>query len=302
MALRRRALLAGALAAPLAAPRVARAAAQRPDGDMVGAPSRLVATDGTTLADIALGHGLGYVELVAANPGLDPWLPPPGAELLMPTAHLLPSAPRAGIVVNYADQRLYLFRPDGRVQSHPVGIPAEGVAARLGVARIVARLRDPAWAPTPAMRARAPDLPSYVPPGPGNPLGSLALALDWPGYLIHGTNRPYGIGRRVSEGCIRLHEADIAALAAAAGPGTPVRFVEEEVKLGWSRGTLHLEVHPTLDQALDLQESRVPAPEIPPRLAERVARAAGMRARDVDWDVVARESVARSGVPVPLLG
>jgi len=69
----------------------------------------------------------------------------------------------------------------------------------------------------------------------GGAAGSLALALDWPGYLIHGTNRPYGIGRRVSEGCIRLHEADIAALAAAAGPGTPVRVVDEEAKLGWSR-------------------------------------------------------------------
>ncbi len=300
MALRRRALLAGALAAPLAASRVALAATQRPDGDMVGAAARIVAAERTTLADVALAHGLGYVELVAANPGVDPWLPRAGAEVLLPSAHLLPSTPRAGIVVNYADQRLYLFRPDGRVQSHPVGIPAEGVAARQGVAHVVARLRHPAWAPTPAMRARAPDLPAYVPPGPDNPLGSLALALDWPGYLIHGTNRPYGIGRRVSEGCIRLHEADIAALAAVAGPGTPVRFVEEEVKLGWSRGTLHLEVHPTLDQALELQESRVPAPEMPPRLAERVARAAGMRARDIDWSVVAQEAVARSGVPVPL--
>jgi L,D-transpeptidase ErfK/SrfK len=300
VALRRRALLAGALAAPLAASRVALAATQRPDGDMVGASARIVAAERTTLADVALAHGLGYVELVAANPGVDPWLPRAGAEVLLPSAHLLPSTPRAGIVVNYADQRLYLVRPDGRVQSHPVGIPAEGVAARQGVAHVVARLRHPAWAPTPAMRARAPDLPAYVPPGPDNPLGSLALALDWPGYLIHGTNRPYGIGRRVSEGCIRLHEADIAALAAVAGPGTPVRFVEEEVKLGWSRGTLHLEVHPTLDQALELQESRVPAPEMPPRLAERVARAAGMRARDIDWSVVAQEAVARSGVPVPL--
>ncbi len=277
-------------------------AALQPAGDMVGAMSRAVATAETTLADIALAHGLGYVETVAANPGLDPWLPPAGTTLLLPSAHLLPAAPRGGIVVNYADQRLYLFRADGRVQSHPVGIPAEGVAPRLGAARIVARMRDPAWAPTPAMRARAPDLPVHVPPGPDNPLGSLALALDWPGYLIHGTNRPYGIGRRVSEGCIRLHEADIAALDAAVRPGTPVRFVDEEVKLGWSRGVLHLEVHPSLAQALDLQESRAPAPEMPPLLEARVARAAGGRAREVDWDMVAREGLARSGVPRPILG
>lgn len=301
-AIPRRTLLAGLLAAPLARPGRAAAGGVHPDGDIVGAPERVVATAETTLADVALAHRLGYVETVAANPGLDPWLPPPGALLVLPSAHLLPAAPRSGIVVNYADQRLYLFRPDGQVQSHAIGIPAEGVAPRLGMARIVARLRDPAWAPTPAMRARAPDLPAYVPPGPDNPLGSLALALDWPGYLIHGTNRPYGIGRRVSEGCIRLHEADIAALDAAVRPGMAVRFVDEDVKLGWSRGMLHLEIHPTLGQALDLQESRRPAPEIPPRLAQRIGLAAGPRARDIDWDVVAREALCRSGVPRPVLG
>jgi L,D-transpeptidase ErfK/SrfK len=291
---RRRSFLRGAMAA---------AVAPGPRGeDLIGTPPRHVLADAeTTLADLALAHGLGYVELVIANPGVDPWLPPPGTAIVLPTAHLLPGAPREGIVVNYADQRLYHFDPGRAPVSHPVGIAAEEVAPRLGTTRIVGKRRDPSWSPTATMLAATPDLPRFVPPGPENPLGSRALDLGWSGYVIHGTNRPYGIGRRVSQGCVRLHESAIAELFATAATGTAVRFVDQPVKLGWSHGALLLEIHPDIGQVAEIQESRPPLHAPLADLERRIVRAAGARARDVDWALVARAAERRDGMPAPIL-
>jgi L,D-transpeptidase ErfK/SrfK len=238
---------------------------------------------------------------VIANPGVDPWLPPPGTAIVLPTAHLLPGAPREGIVVNYADQRLYHFDPGRAPVSHPVGIAAEEVAPRLGTTRIVGKRRDPSWSPTATMLAATPDLPRFVPPGPENPLGSRALDLGWSGYVIHGTNRPYGIGRRVSQGCVRLHESAIAELFATAATGTAVRFVDQPVKLGWSHGALLLEIHPDIGQVAEIQESRPPLHAPLADLERRIVRAAGARARDVDWALVARAAERRDGMPAPIL-
>ena len=291
--MRRRSFLRGAMAASVAGV---------PRDDLIGTPPRHVVADSeTTLADLALAHGLGYVELVIANQGVDPWLPAPGATIVLPTAHLLPDAPRLGIVVNYADQRLYHFRPGRAPVSHPVGIAAEGVAPRLGATSVVGKRRDPSWSPTASMLAASPDLPRHVPPGPDNPLGSRALDLGWPGYVVHGTNRPYGIGRRVSQGCVRLHESAIAELFAAVAVGTPVRFVDQQVKLGWSGGALLLEIHPDVEQVLEIQESRPPVHAPLAGLAARIARAAGPRAGDVDWPGVARAAERRDGMPAPIL-
>ena len=296
--MRRRSFLGGAMAA--AAANAATATAAR--DDLIGARGYAVADAETTLADLALAHDLGYVELVIANPGIDPWLPAAGATIVLPTDHLLPAAPRAGLVVNYADQRLYHFRANRLVATYPVGIAAEGVPPRLGATSVVGKRRDPSWSPTASMLEAAPDLPRFVPAGPDNPLGSRALDLGWPGHVIHGTNRPYGIGRRVSMGCVRLYEADIAALFVAVGPGTPVLFVDQPIKLGWSGGVLHLEIHPDVEQAIEIQESRPPAHAPLPELPLRVVLAAGPRADAIDWSRVEAAAARRDGMPVAILG
>jgi L,D-transpeptidase ErfK/SrfK len=297
--MRRRHVLGVALAAPLAAAAArARAPMRR---DLIGAPGHVIATAETTLADLALLHDLGYVELAIANPGIDPWLPPAGAGIVLPAAHLLPDAPRQGIVVNYADQRLYLFRDGAIAASHPIGIAAEDVPTRLGTTSVVGKRRDPSWSPTASMRAAMPDLPAFIAPGPDNPLGSRALDLGWPGYVIHGTNRPYGIGRRVSQGCVRLYETDIALLFDTVATGTPVRFVDQPVKLGWADGALLLEIHPDVGQVPALQESRsaVHAPLV--ELPLRVVMAAGAQAGAIDWGRVDALAARRDGMPAPIL-
>lgn len=300
--MRRRDLVRGACAAAASlGPAIAAAGAGGP-GDLIGVAGAVTATAETTLADLALAHGLGFVELVAANPGIDAWLPAPGSLIALPGAHLLPDAPRRGIVVNYADQRLYFFAPDGAPPvSHPIGIAADDVPVRLGSTTVTGKRRDPSWSPTATMRAAMPDLPAFIAAGPDNPLGSRALDLGWRGYVIHGTNRPYGIGRRVSQGCVRLYEDDIQALFMRVPVGTPVRFVNQPVKLGWASGGLHLEIHPSTAQAIALQESQPPTPEPLPELHARLLRAAGDRAARIDWDLVAAIAARRSGMPIRIL-
>lgn len=258
---------------------------------------RAVAED--TFVALAREHDLGYVELAAANPGVHPWLPEPGTWLTLPTAHVLPRAERRGIVINLADMRLYYFPPDGgAVRTHPIGIGREGWQTPTGRTMITRKRRDPTWYPPQSIREESPDLPRAVPPGPANPLGRFALNLGWPAYLIHGTNRPGGIGRRVSHGCIRLYPEDIEALFAAAEVGTPVQVVDQPVKLGWRAGELYLEVHPAPEQIQALQLGQTPAPRPVEGLRETVLAAAGEAAERVDWEIVEQTARQRRGVPV----
>src|SRR5262245_37015246 len=189
-----------------------------------------------TLIDLAPELRVGYVELLAANPGVDPWLPKDGTRLVVPRARLLPSAPREGIVINLGDLRLYYFEPDEPVRSYAIGIAKDGYATPLGQTKVTAKREKPEWIPGPS--ARRDGYPARVPPGPDNPLGEYALYLGWPGYLIHGTNDARGVGRHSSRGCIRLYPEDIAELYARVKIGTRVRVVDEPVKLGWIGGEL----------------------------------------------------------------
>jgi len=223
----------------------------------------LVGQDGTdkvsaedTLLDIARRHDLGYNEIVAANPGIDPWLPPVGAAVTIPTRFILPNAPRSGIVINLAEMRLYFYRSaaPGRaatVMTFPVGIGQYGWETPLGRTRVVGKRRHPAWTVPESIRAdslaHGEPLPRVVPPGPDNPLGDYAIRLGLPGYLIHGTNKPFGVGRRVSHGCIRMYPEDIAVLFAQVTTGTAVRIVDQPYKVGRKNGMLYLEAHEAVD-------------------------------------------------------
>lgn len=277
-----------------------RAAAGMPVGDLLGEPRLHVARADDTLPDLAVDEDLGYSELLAANPGIDPWLIPRGTVIVLPSAHLLPKAARRGIVVNLGDQRIYSFGRGGTVASYPIGIAVEEQDMRLGTTRVERKQERPTWYPPPSVRAESPDLPESVPPGDDNPLGSHALYVDWPRVLIHGTNKPYGVGRRVSHGCIRLYESDIAQLYRDTPVGTPVAFVFEPVKVGWSAGVLYLEIHPTLAQVEALEDGETIDRDEPAGLRDAVIMAAGAAVDRIDWDAVAQAAARRSGLPVAI--
>lgn len=221
-----------------------------------------------TLLDIARRHGLGIDEIQQANPGVDLWLPGEGADILIPAQHVLPDAPRRGIVLNLAEKRLYYFpKPQGdeppQVITHPISIGREGWSTPVGSFHIVTKQKDPAWYPPASIRAeheeKGDPLPTVVPPGPDNPLGQYALRLSARGYLIHGTNKPWGVGMEVSHGCIRMYPENIETLFPVVAKGTPVTIVDQPYKVGWYQGKLYLEVHvedeewrrDLLDSALD---------------------------------------------------
>ncbi len=283
----------------LAGPPAAAQAPSEAGGDLIGSMTSHVVEEGETLLDIARDHDLGFVELRAANPGIDAWVPAPGTKLVLPTAHLLPEAPRGWIVINLAEQRLYfLGSPVGRVMTFPVGIGKCGWETPIGRTEIVGKREGPTWVPPPSIRAEQPELPEAVPPGPDNPLGAFSLDLGWAGYVIHGTNRPYGVGRRVSHGCIRLYPEDMEVLFPAVAVRTPVKVVDQPVKLGWSGGDLYLEVHPTQSQADEIEAFGRFTPARLPGLDDRVLGAAAGQAARLDWGLVREIAQRRRGTPV----
>lgn len=252
-----------------------------------------------TLIELARTFRLGYVEFQAANPGVDPWLPGEGTELRVPTLHLLPDGPRRGILVNVGDMRVYHFaHEDAAPRHYPIGIGREGHDTPLGSTRVVRKRENPTWYPPASVRREKPDLPRAVPPGPDNPLGSHALYLAWPQYLVHGTNIPWSVGRRQSNGCIRLYPEDIAELYAATPVGTPVTVVDQPVKAQWLGGRLWVEAHPTLAQANEIEETGRFTPEFDTLELARVLAVAGAHGDAVDLGRVEQVLVERRGYPV----
>lgn len=258
-----------------------------------------VAKQSDSLIDLAIDLNLGFLELFAANDGVDPWLPGAGTEIVIPSTHLLPDVPHKGIVVNIGDQRLYYFAgKDKPVQSWPIGIGREGFDIPLQSFSITAKRKDPTWVPPPSVRAAKPDLPPSIGPGPDNPLGAYALNLGSSLYRIHGTNMPYGVGRRVSSGCIRMYPDDIETLFNMVSLGTPVRVVNQPAKLGWIDGELYLEVHPEGEQLDELEVNYTFEPKLSEEFEEQVSRVAGDQVDRVDWSTVVRTWAHRTGVPM----
>ena len=217
-----------------------------------------------TFSDLARTYGLGYDELVAANPGVDPWLPGEGTPVLLPTQFILPDAPKRGVILNIATKRLFYYpqAADGEMQqvlTYPIGIGRVGWETPLGDTTVVAKARNPSWwVPASVRREHAElgdPLPSVVPPGPDNPLGTRVLKLNMPGYLIHGTNQPYGVGMRVSHGCVRLYPENIEFLYTLVDIGEAVTIMNEPYQMGHTDGRLFFEAHPPLE------DDEVPAQE-----------------------------------------
>jgi L,D-transpeptidase ErfK/SrfK len=268
-------------------------------GDIVGKLGVVVTRKEDTLLDIARQHGLGYNEITAANPGVDPWVPGESTEVVLPTAFVLPPGPREGMVINLAQMRLFYFPPPrpgepARVITHPIGIGVDIAPTPLGATRIVRKAVDPTWYPPDSIRERRAEegeiLPAVVPPGPDNPLGGYALYLGLPGYLIHGTNRPWGIGMRVSNGCIRLYPEDIEALFAQVPVDTRVRIVREPYLVGERDGVPVLQAFRPPDDA-PAEESYTPLME---DLVRRYPRGT------VDLAKALQVAKEKRGVPTPI--
>lgn len=216
--------------------------------DLVGL-AQLVRVGLNNRVELSQKYDVGFYELVEANPGVDLERLSPSEKLLMPTAYLLPNASHRGVVINLAEMRMY-FYPKGKqeVMTFPLGIGKPGWATPMGRTRITAKAANPHWRPTVAVRKDflhkyGYPLPEVMMPGPDNPLGGYAMRLAWPSYMIHGTNDPTGVGKRISAGCIRMFDPDVAALFHGAHIGTPVQVVYQPYKAGWKGDTLYLEAH-----------------------------------------------------------
>lgn len=214
--------------------------------------------DNESLIEIARQFDLGFNSIVAANPGVDPFIPPPGTLVTIPTAWILPVAwTRPSIVINLPEYRLYYFPKDpaGEIATFPLGIGDEGVDTPVGRYKVVMRLSNPAWYPPASIRASNPKVPSVVPPGPDNPLGTHAMQLSSHGILIHGTNRPWGIGRRSSHGCLRLYPEDIVQLFKLVAKGTDVIIMNQPVKVAAKGERVFVQAHPNGDDEAAMREA-----------------------------------------------
>ncbi len=272
-----------------------------PGEDVVGQVQVIKAKYEDTFADLGEQYNLGYSEMVAANPGVDPWLPGVGTEVIIPTRFVLPPGPREGVVINLAEYRLYYY-PKGQnvVHTYPLGIGREGWGSPIANTRITAKTKDPAWYPPASIRAEhAADgdpLPTVVPPGPDNPLGPYKLTLGVPGYLIHGSNKKFGIGTRTSHGCFRMYNADVTHLFSMISVGTSVRIINEPYKFGVSNGTVYLEAHTPLNDhgdpsVVDKHTAVINTLLKRDDLAKRI---------QLNWDVVREVVASEDGVPVEI--
>ncbi|RMF98226.1 MAG: hypothetical protein D6727_03340 [Gammaproteobacteria bacterium] len=274
------------------------------DDDVVGELQLVKTREADTFVEVARSYGIGYDELRDANPGVDPWLPGEGTPVILPTRHVLPDAPREGIVLNIAAKRLFYFPPvdgdaDGPrvVETYPIGIGREGWETPVGETTVVSKARDPVWFVPASIRrehaAAGDPLPPQVPPGPDNPLGHYVLGLGMPGYLIHGTNKPAGVGMRVSHGCVRLYPEDIESLFARIPIGTPVRIVDQPWLAGWQGTELLIEAHRPLDG-----DRAAAAAALRAQLERALARR-GLQAGSVDRDAI--ETVTGQALGLPLV-
>ena len=277
---------------------------ESPEQSVIGEPQVVFAREEDTLSDLARTYGLGYDEIIAANPDVDPWLPGAGTAVVLPTQFVLPGIERRGVILNIATKRLFYFpaAADGepqQVMTYPIGIGRVGWETPLGDTTVVSKAKDPHWwVPASVRREHAEmgnPLPSVVPPGPDNPLGHRVLKLDMPGYLIHGTNAPYGVGMRVSHGCVRLYPENIEALYPLVGIGEVVSIINEPYQFGSRGGALYFEAH------APLEDDEVPADERLAQLIEAQVDATGQPLNEHLRSHVGDLTVEPNGVPVAVV-
>jgi L,D-transpeptidase ErfK/SrfK len=283
------------------------------DGDLVGAVQKTTIGADDTLPDIARRFDVGYEELLLANPGVDPWLPGVGREVVVPTQFVLPTSIREGVVVNVAAMRIFYFPPHKRgepqlVYTHPIGIGKVGWKTPEGTTRIISRQKDPVWVVPKSVRDEHAEsgekLPDRVPAGPDNPLGQYMFRLGWPSYLIHGTNKPYGVGMRSSHGCMRLYPEDIAVFFDLIPIGTKVTVVNQPYLFGWRDHILYLQSYAVLeDDSRDWNTHRKRLLDhlLNPRAHPEMTRRIHNDDQQIDWQRVGDLARSPRALPVPVI-
>src|SRR5580704_4352611 len=279
-----------------------------PGQSVVGAVQVVAASKDDTLTDIARRFNVGYEEILRANPKVDPWLPGEGTEIVVPSQFVLPNAPYTGVVINIAAMRIFYFPPVKAgertvVITHPIGIGKVGWRTPEGVTKIVRRQKDPTWRVPVSVRKEhhenGEELEPVIGPGPDNPLGKYAFYLQWPSYLIHGTNKPAGVGLRSSHGCIRLYPEDIEQFFNMVPIGTEVRVVNQPFVFGWRDGELYMQPYDVLeDDARDWNKAQKKL--LTKSLATRLQQEVQQHHEQVNWNLVSALAHSPRGVPVPI--
>jgi L,D-transpeptidase ErfK/SrfK len=256
---------------------------------VIGTPFYVKSSAELTLLDIGRHYGSGYDEMKQSNPNVDMWVPGDGKDVLVPDFHVLPDSPREGLVMNLAEKRMYFFRSPTEVEVFSVGIGRNDWETPVGTYSIIQKIKDPTWTPPASIRKEHEEagdpLPAVVPAGPDNPLGAYAMRLSNPSYLIHGTNKPWGVGMPVSHGCTRMYPEDIEALFPKVEKGTTVRIIDQPYKVGWLGDQLFLEVNLGEGQSPKAARQVIPT---------EIAKADGV---DIDWDAVSKTLQDNSGLP-----
>jgi L,D-transpeptidase ErfK/SrfK len=278
----------------------------QPDQDIVGHVQITTSSKEDTLTDIARRFNVGYEEIVRANPKVDPWLPGEGTAIVVPTAFILPNAPREGVIINVAAMRIFYFpkHKSGEpalVYTHPIGIGKVGWKTPEGVTTIMRRQKNPTWhVPVSVIKEHkenGEDLDAVIGAGPDNPLGRYAFYLGWSSYLIHGTNKPAGVGLRSSHGCIRLYPEDIESFYDMIPIGTQVRVVNQPFLFGWQDGELFMQASgPLEDDSHDGKQAQ--ADGLPKAQQARIDKQLKRRNATLNAELVATLAREPRGIPV----
>lgn len=270
---------------------------------LVGEIIKVKADERDTLLDIARRNGFGYQDMKLVNPDVDTWLPTHGQEVTLPSLFILPVAPMEGIVLNVPEMRLYYYPPklNGKLQeviTYPLGVGREGWKTPYLKTKIVEKKANPNWYPPESIRkeheAAGDPLPKIVKAGPDNPLGAFAMRLGNRDYLIHGTNKPYGVGMRVSHGCIRLYPEDIEALFAEVSLKTPVNIINQPYKIGVKDNIIYLEAHPFLYEDTQKYENNLTS------VVALIIEISNDKDYELDWSAAYEAINKPTGLPIAI--
>ncbi len=268
--------------------------------DIVGQDQTVVAGEEDTFADLGSKYLKGFVELRSANPQMNPWVLDVGQDVILPGAVIIPSGiKREGIVINIGEMRLYDFNGNpAQPKVYTIGIGREGLVTPVGTYVIGGKAKDPVWHPTPRMLAENPKLQPVVPPGPDNPLGAFAMYLKGTEYRIHGTDKPWSLGRRTSSGCIRLYAPDIEALFKNSATKETVQIISQPIKADVKDGVVYLEAHPDEEMADDYENDYVMDFKVPQGTMKMILDTAGSLKDKLDWAKIRDVLLLRPGYPV----
>lgn len=263
--------------------------------DIIGEIQYTPAT-GNKPSMIAQSYDVGFNAIQNANPQVNISKDhPSNVALQIPTKHLLPNLPHRGIIVNLPEMRLYYYPGTGQVLTYPIGIGKIGKTIPITNTVITRKAENPTWIPPDDIREfnleQGIVLPKIMPPGPDNPLGTYAIYMRLPTYLIHSTIFPQSVGKRASFGCIRMYESDIKDFFPLIKPGIPVAIINAPVKLGWQNDKLYMEVHEPLEEHDEEYDASLPG------MVHLIQSAAGDQPVLIDWQLLSYLAKDRDGIP-----